>query len=113
MDRCIDILLHQTFAEQDGILEVITFPGHETDQRVLAQCQLSAKCRRTVSQDIAGLDAVALEDDRALVVAGTLVAADKFLQCIGVTIAIILNDHHLVGSRTLYDTAGFCDHADT
>ena len=36
MNRCIHIILYQALAKKNGILVVITFPGHESDQRVLA-----------------------------------------------------------------------------
>ena len=35
MNRCINIILNQSLTKQYGILVVITFPSHETDQWVL------------------------------------------------------------------------------
>ena len=41
MNGCINIFLHKTLAQENGILEVVTFPGHETDQRVLTKSKFT------------------------------------------------------------------------
>ena len=41
MNRCIYIVLHQSLTKQNGILVVVTFPGHKSDQRVLTKGHLA------------------------------------------------------------------------
>ena len=41
VDRGEDVVAHQPLADQDGVLEVAAFPGHERDQHVLAERQLA------------------------------------------------------------------------
>src|SRR5699024_317155 len=53
MDRRKDIVLDQTFANQDGVLEVTTLPGHKRHVDVLSQRQLAVLGARTVGNDIA------------------------------------------------------------
>ena len=75
MYRCINIFFNKTLTEQNSILVVVTFPGHETDKRVCSESQLAVIRRRTVGNNLSGLDRIALVDDRTLVDAGSLVAS--------------------------------------
>ena len=74
MDGGVNILLHQTLAEQNGVLVVVALPGHESDQRVLAQGDLAVLSGRAVSDDLADLHVIAFVDDGFLIVAVGLVA---------------------------------------
>ena len=42
MDRSVHVILYQSLAQQDSVLVVVTFPCHESDQRVLSESHLSA-----------------------------------------------------------------------
>ena len=41
MDRCVYIVHNQSLTQQNGILVVVTFPGHKSDQRVLTKSHLA------------------------------------------------------------------------
>src|ERR1700689_357244 len=84
MDRGEDVVLDDAFAEQDRILEVVAVPGHERDEYVAAEREIAAIRRRTVSDDVALLHAVAHPHQRLLVDTGRLVGALELHQAIDV-----------------------------
>ena len=49
----VDVLLHQALAQQNGVLVVIAFPGHEADQDVAAQRDFAVVGRGAVGDDLA------------------------------------------------------------
>ena len=67
MDRGVHIVADKAFAHDDGILVVISVPGHEGDGHVLTQRQLTVFHGRSIRQDIALFHTLVLLDDRALV----------------------------------------------
>ena len=56
VDRGEDVVGHDALGEQDGVLEVVAHPRHERDEHVLAERQIAEVRRRTVGDDLAGLD---------------------------------------------------------
>ena len=74
------VLFHELAAKDDGVLEVVAFPAHERDQRVLPQRQVPVLRRRAVRQYVPLADNIALADDRPLIYAGALVAARELHQ---------------------------------
>ena len=110
MNRSVYIL-HQSLAEQYGILVVVTFPGHETDKRVLSECQLSALCGRSVRNYFALFYMIALKYDRTLIVAVGLVASHKFGQRIYCCCSIIILYCNFIGNRFLYGSGFLCNYA--
>ena len=50
MDRGEDVVAHDALGDEDGVLEVVAVPGHEGDERVLAERQLAQLRRRTVAR---------------------------------------------------------------
>ena len=67
-------VIHQkSFVQNDSILVVVAFPGHEADEQVLAQSDFSQISGRTVSDDFAGLDVLTVRYNRSLVDAGSLI----------------------------------------
>ena len=56
MDRGEDVIAHDAFRDQDRVLEVVAIPRHEGDEHVAAQGQFAQIGRRTVGDDVAGLD---------------------------------------------------------
>src|SRR5699024_8309094 len=97
VDGGVDVLAHELFVEQDGVLVVVAFPGHEADKGVLAQADLAVLGGRAVGNDVAGLDVLADFDDRALVDAGALVGAHELDELIGIGRAVGAADDDLVG----------------
>ena len=77
VNRGVYIISYETLAQKNSILVVVTFPGHEADQRVLAQRKLAIAGGRTVCDDLAFSYSLAGKDDRLLVVAVALVGALK------------------------------------
>src|SRR5690606_17848540 len=84
MDRGEDVLHGDLFAEQDGVLEVVAVPGHEGDEHVAPESQITQIGRGTVGDDVPGLDVVADNHQRALVDAGRLVRALELHQVVDV-----------------------------
>ena len=56
VNRGIDVLLHDAFGDQDGVLEVVTVPRHERDEHVAAEREFALVGVRTVGDDLALLD---------------------------------------------------------
>ena len=112
MDRCIYILLHQTLAQQHGILVIVAFPRHEPNQRVLAKGHLAVRRRRSICNHVACLHLVSFEHNRPLVIAVALVTSQKLCKLISFQIAVRLTDGNLRRGRTLYHAAFFRDHTD-
>ncbi len=69
------IFLNHFLGDENGVLKVVTVPGHERDAHVLAQSQLTQIHRRTIRQYIATGNHVTLTHDRTLVDTGVLVGA--------------------------------------
>ena len=84
VDRCKHIVLHDTFGDQDRIFVIVTVPRHKRDEAVLAQCEFAQFSRRTVGDDVAGLNHVTDLHQWLLVDAGVLVRTLEFLQRIDV-----------------------------
>ena len=113
MDGCINIILYQTLAQKNSILVVVTFPGHESDQRVLAECQLTVCGGRTVCDHFANLHAVALKHDRLLVVAVGLVTSGELGQVVFDLLAVICRHTDQIGAYIVDGTGLLCNNADT
>ena len=73
MDGGQAIFLHHFLGNEDGVLKVVTVPGHERDAHVLPQCQLTQIHGRTVGQNVTTGDHVTLTHDGTLVDTGILV----------------------------------------
>ena len=113
MNRSVNIILNQTLTDQNGILVVVTFPCHETDERVLSECHLAAACGRSVSDHFTLLDLLAFGNDRALVVAVALVAAHELHQLILMQVAVLFTHCDMSSRHVLHNTVFLSQHADT
>ena len=56
--------LHEALGEDDRVLEVVALPRHQGDEQVLAERQLAVVGGRTVGEDRALDDLLALDDPR-------------------------------------------------
>ena len=110
MNRSIHIFLHQSFTEQYGILVVITFPCHKSNQWVFTKGDFAAGSRRSISNYLTSLNFITFCNNRSLVHAGTLVASYKFRQFILIQISIFFANQNAVCFGTFYHTAFFCYH---
>ena len=54
-----EVPLGQPLGDQDGVLEVVTLPGHEGDEDVFAEGELTLLGRRTVGDDVTGVHRIA------------------------------------------------------
>src|SRR5690606_5272179 len=88
VDRGVDVLLHQLFAKKNGVLIVVSFPGHEGDEDVLTQGQFPQFGGGAVGDGVPLLHPVAHLDDAPLVDAGALVGAGKLDQFVFVQVAL-------------------------
>ena len=78
VDRRVYVVLDQPFVDEDRVLIVIALPGHEPDQDVAAERQLSVVGGWAVGQHFSLPDALARAHNGPLVHAGALVGANKF-----------------------------------
>ena len=78
MNRSIYIILHQSFTKQNSILVVVTFPCHESDQRVLSKSKFTIRCRWSICNNLAFFDSISFEDDWSLVITVALVTSLEF-----------------------------------
>src|SRR5690606_41761052 len=69
------VFLNHFLGDEDGVLKVVTVPGHERDAHVLTQGQLTQIHRRTIRQHVAAGNHITLTYDRTLVDTGVLVRA--------------------------------------
>ena len=84
MDGRKAIFSYDALTNEDGILEVITIPRHKCDTHVLPQSKLTEVNRRTISNNISALDAIALMNDRTLINTGVLVRSRVFSQIVDI-----------------------------
>ena len=77
MDGGKDVVLDHSLVEQDGVLIVVTFPGHKAHQDVLAQGDLALVGGGAVGNDVALLHPVPQGDDGSLVDAGAVVGPQE------------------------------------
>src|SRR5690554_79270 len=103
VDRGEHVVLHETLAEDDRVLEVVALPRHERDEEVAPERELALVRRRTVGDDRADLDAVARLDDHALVVARALVRAAELRDAVVGVRAVVVRDDDEVRGDLLHD----------
>ena len=84
VNGCEHVIAHDALGDQDRILEVVAIPGHERDQHVLAERQITQFGRWAISNDVALLDLLANLDQWPLVDAGILIGALEFHQTINI-----------------------------
>ncbi len=97
VDRGELVVLDQALGQDDRVLEVVTLPGHEGDQQVLAERHLTHVGGRAVGQHVAGRDGGADSDDRLLVDQRALVRAHELLELVLVVAAFLALDDDLLG----------------
>jgi len=73
MDGGKNVLHDQALGNQDGVLVVVAFPGHKSDQDVLAQRNFALAGGGAVGQHVALLHPLAQRHDGPLIYAGALV----------------------------------------
>ena len=99
VDGAQGVVLHEALRDDHGVLVVVAVPRHERDEQVLAEGQVALLDGGAVSQHGAGLDALAVLDDRALVVAGGLVGTLELGQLVGAGGAVVVHHADDVGGH--------------
>ena len=111
VDRGEHVLGDHTLGDDDGVLVVEALPGHEGDQEVLAQGQVSLVGGGAVGQDRTDLDALTLGGHDPLVVAVALVGAAELGDLVDVLGAVVVRHAHEVRAD-LGDDTGLVGHED-
>ena len=75
MDGGVVVLFHQFLADDDGVFEVVTAPGHESDENVSAEGQFALIGTRTVGEYITFFHPAADLNDGLLGDTGVLIRA--------------------------------------
>ncbi len=114
------VFLHHPLGNKDGILKVVTIPGHKGDAHILPKGQFTHIHGRTVSQDITTADYVTLFHQRLLADAGILVGTGVFGEVIdihtcftGVGLVIIDANNDPASIHAFYYTATEGHYTDT
>ena len=97
MNGGVNVLHDQTLVDENGVLVVVAFPGHEADQQVLAERDLALRGGRAVGDDVALVQAVTDRNDRALVDARALVGAGKLDELVVLDLAAVVAHLDAVG----------------
>jgi hypothetical protein len=102
VDRGEDVVLHETLAEDDRVLVVVALPGHERHEQVAPEGHLAVLRARTVGQDLALLDPLALVDDGFWLKGRALVGATELGHPVGVVGRVVVHDVIKVGRDLLH-----------
>ncbi len=97
MNRGEHVVHDQALADQDGVLIVIAFPGHESHQDILSQGNLPLACGRAVRDHVAFRHPIPHRNDGPLIYAGTLVGPAEFNELIVPGPAGIVPDDNICG----------------
>ncbi len=109
-----NILAHHFLRNHDGILEVVSLPGHEGHHHVAAQSEFAAFGTVTLTQGLAFLDLLAFQDHRLQVQAGVLVGASEFHETVAHRVVVETHVAILLGALVADDNLGsvhVVDHA--
>src|SRR5438552_839334 len=97
VDRSVVVVLNQLFADQDGVFEVVTAPGHESHEHVAAKGKFAAFRARTIGKNLTLLYAVADSNKRLLADASVLVRTLEFDELINVRAHFAALQHKVAG----------------
>src|SRR5699024_2282132 len=111
VDRGEHVVLHQALGQDDGVLVVVPFPGHEGGQQVASDGQFALIGGGTVGQDGPDLHPRAVGPEHALVVAGALIGALELGDLIGAGGAVVVgHDDRVAGHLGDHTGLGGHDH---
>ena len=82
VDTCEDVPFDHLFGENDSVLIVVTLPRHEGYLEVASEGELTVLGGISLGKNLAGLDLVALADDRLQGDHGTLVSPSIYRKII-------------------------------
>ena len=108
MDGCVNIITYHTLVDKNGVLVVVTFPGHESDEYVLTESKFTVLSGRTIRDNVALLNLFTHSYDRALVDAGALVGSLVLGKVVFMLLTVRGCNYDLVGGNECYLTVFFC-----
>src|SRR5207253_10838761 len=100
------VVLDQLFADQDGVFEVVTAPGHEGYEHVAAKSKFAAFRARTIGKNLALLHTVADANQRLLAYASVLVRTLEFDELIDVRAHFAAEHTGVIGLHAHDDALG-------
>ena len=120
MNRSETILFNEPLRDKDGILKVVTIPGHERDQHVLAKRKFAQAGRSAICKHIATGNFIAAVHQGTLVHASVLVGTRVLRQVVNIdtrlsnSSLIIVNAHdYTPGIHRVDHTATFRNYRHT
>src|SRR5216684_707762 len=106
VNRSVIVVLHQFFADQDGVFEVVAAPREKRHEDVAPQGQLAALGARAVGQHLALFHAVAHAHERLLADAGVLVRTLELDELIDVRTHFAAEHAGVIGLHAHDDALG-------
>src|SRR5262249_463933 len=106
VNRRVVIVLDQLFADENGVLKVVTAPGHERDEHVAAKSEFATISARTVREDLSLFDAIADANEWLLVDASVLVRAFELDECVDVRTDFAAEHAGVIGFNAHDDALG-------
>src|SRR5438552_12993832 len=106
VDRSVVVVLDQLLADQDGVFEVVTAPGHEGYEHVAAKSKFAAFRARTIGKNLALLHTVADPNQRLLAYASVLVRTLEFDELIDVRAHFAAEHTGVIGLHAHDDALG-------
>ena len=111
MDGGEDILADDALGEHDGILEVVSLPGHEGHLQVASQGEFAVLGGVTFGEDLSLDHLVALADDRGEVDGGTLVGLPVLRKLVDRDVRVEAHEALGIGA-VVFDVNLTCVHKD-
>ena len=90
MNGSIDVVLDHFLRDQDGVLEIIALPRHESHQDVSTQGKLALIGAGAVGQGLTDLHLVALANYGLLVEAGARIGAKELAQIVAIDATLMV-----------------------
>ena len=106
VDRGIDVLLDEFFADNDGVFVVVAIEGHEAYQNVPTEGQFAQIGRGTVGDNLTLFHLVADLDNRLLVQAGPFIETLVFFHVVDIGTdfdAGRIDERHFTGAAGTHD----------
>ncbi len=113
MKRSVHVFTNQALVQQDGVLVVITFPGHKADESVLTERYLAVGGGGTVGNDLPCFHRLSHTDNGTLVKAGALVGSLELQERIFVFHTVAAGNDDPVRVHKFNDAVVLCADNDT
>ena len=112
MKRSVNVISYKVLVKKNRVLVVITFPGHKSDKSVLTERDLTLGGCGTVGNNLTLLYSLAVNNERSLVAASTLVGTLELDKIVRILASVISSDNDLCGLNVLNDARVLCKNDD-